>query len=146
MTEPGIDTAVEMCTHGPVPAGGSDRAFGLVFGGLFAIIGLYPLIESSPVRVWALGLAVSFLVVALTRPRWLAPLNRLWTRLGLALNRVLSPVALLLVYCLAIVPTALVLRALGKDPLRLRVNPDGKTYWIERRPAGRADEQMKRQF
>jgi ABC-type branched-subunit amino acid transport system permease subunit len=141
-----IDTAVDIRAHSSAPAGGSDRAFGFVFGAFFALVGLYPLIKSSPVRLWALGLAALFVVAALIRPRWLAPLNKLWTRLGLALNRVVSPVALFLVYCLAIVPTGLLLRAFRKDPLRLRIDPDAKTYWIERTPPGRADQQMNRQF
>jgi hypothetical protein len=141
-----IHTAVDIRAHNSAPAGGSDRAFGLVLGGFFAIVGIYPLIRSSPVGSWALGLAGLFMIVALIRPRWLAPLNRFWSRLGRALNRVVSPVALFLVYCLAIVPTGLLLRAFGKDSLRLRLEPDAKTYWIERIPPGRADQQMTRQF
>jgi hypothetical protein len=141
-----IDNAVDIHTHSSAPAGGSDRAFGLVFGGFFAIIGAYPLIHGAPARSWALLLAILFLVVALARPQWLSPLNKLWIKLGLALNRVVSPVALFLVYCLAIVPTGLLLRALGKDPLRLRTHPNAKTYWIQRTPPGRADQQMTKQF
>jgi hypothetical protein len=141
-----VDTVVDIRAHSRAPVGGSDRVFGFVFGGFFALFGLYPLIKSLPVRSWALGLAALFIILALIKPQWLAPLNRLWNKLGVALNRVVSPVALFLVYCFAIVPTGLVLRALGKDPLRLRVERDAKTYWTERVPPGRADQQMKRQF
>ena len=141
-----IDTAVDIRAHSPAPVGGSDRAFGLVFGGFFALVGVYPLIKGLPIRSWALGVAALFIVLALMRPRWLAPLNWFWNKLGAALNRIVSPVALFLVYCLAIVPTGLVLRALGKDPLRLRVEREANTYWVERVPPGRADQQMTRQF
>jgi hypothetical protein len=125
---------------------GSDRVFGFVFAVFFAAVGVYPLIHGLPVRGWAFGLAGVLALVAAARPKWLASLNTSWTRLGLALNRVVSPVALFLVYCVAIVPIGLLLRALGKDPLRLRMDPGATTYWISRRPPGRADEQMKRQF
>lgn len=125
---------------------GSDRMFGIVFGAAFGLFALYPLVHGAAIRFWALGLATLFLVAALARPMLLAPLNRLWTKLGLELHRIVTPVALLVVFCVAVLPTGLVLRALGKDPLRLRFDPGAKTYWIDRKPPGRADRQMTKQF
>jgi hypothetical protein len=141
-----IDTAVEIHEVSPTAVGGSDKAFGLVLGAFFAILAFYPLIKSLPLRWWALLPATLFVLAALIRPRVLAPLNRLWTKLGVVLNRIFSPVALLVVYCVAVVPTGLLLRVLGKDPLKLRADPKATSYWIQRTPPGRADEQMKRQF
>jgi hypothetical protein len=46
----------------------------------------------------------------------------------------------------AVLPTGLVMRALGKDPLRLKRQPDANSYWIERRPPGPAPKSMKDQF
>lgn len=146
MSKRKIDTAADVHGCSPPSVGGSDKAFGWVFGGLFLIIGFYPLVKASPPRLWALLLATLFVTAALTRPRLLSPLNKLWIRFGLLLNRVVSPVALFVTYCLAIVPCGLLLRALGKDPLKLHLDPEATTYWIERTPPGRADEQMKRQF
>lgn len=132
-----------------VPAGGSggsDKAFGIVFCVVFLLVALYPLVGGAPVRLWSLGLAVLFLIAALLVPRVLAPLNALWTKFGLLLHRIVSPIALLIVFCLAVLPTGLLVRLRGKDLLRLRLEPDAKTYWIERDPPGRADQQMKKQF
>ncbi len=42
----------------------SDRAFGLVFGAVFTIAGLWPIIAGGPVRIWALGLAIAYLLAA----------------------------------------------------------------------------------
>jgi hypothetical protein len=141
-----FDTAIDVRGHAPARSGGSDRAFGWVMGGFFAIVALYPVVKGSPLRTWALVPATLFVIAALIRPRLLAPLNRLWTKFGVALNRIFSPVALLVVYCVAVVPTGLLLRVLGKDPLKLRADPEATSYWIQRTPPGRADEQMKRQF
>ena len=132
--------------HATTPEGSSDRVFGLVFCGVFALIAFYPVIKGAPIRYWALGLAALLFAVAFAMPRVLAPLNRLWTRFGMVLHRVVSPIALFAVFCLAVVPTGLVLRALRKDLLRLRREPASRTYWIERAPPGRPDEQMKKQF
>jgi hypothetical protein len=111
---------------------GSERSFGLVFAGVFALVGLYPLLAAAPVRLWALALAGAFLAAALATPRLLAPLNRLWFRLGLALGKVMSPIAMALLFVVALVPTALVLRLRGKDPLRLRLDRDVASYWEPR--------------
>ena len=42
--------------------------------------------------------------------------------------------------------SALVMRLMGKDPLRRRFDPQAKSYWIERRPAGPEPQSMRRQF
>jgi hypothetical protein len=125
---------------------GSDRAFGLVFAIAFAIIGLWPLIDSGGARIWSLVVAGVFLVISLAVPKVLAPLNKLWTKFGLLLGRVVSPLAMGVVYFLAVVPMGLLMRALGKDLLKLRWNPGADSYWEVRDPPGPPPETMKNQF
>jgi hypothetical protein len=67
-------------------------------------------------------------------------------RLGMLLHRIVSPIALGIMFFLVITPMGLLMRALGKDPLRLRLRPDEGSYWIDRRPPGPAPETMKDQF
>ena len=67
---------------------GSDRSFGVVFAIVFAIVGLWPLSGGAEPRWWALAMALAFALAAAAVPRRLAPLNRLWHRFGLLLNRV----------------------------------------------------------
>jgi saxitoxin biosynthesis operon SxtJ-like protein len=136
----------DLAAHASAPERGSDRSFGFVFSAIFALIGVWPIFTAGHVRAWALALSAAFGLAGIVRPRWLAPLNRLWMRVGLALNRIVSPVALLLVYCAAVVPTALILRIVRKDLLRLRADTSAQSYWIRRAPAARADAQMKKQF
>ena len=54
----------------------SERSFGLVFAGVFALVGLLPLLNGHAVRWWALGVAAAFAALAFVAPRALAPLNR----------------------------------------------------------------------
>lgn len=126
--------------------GSSDRAFGLVFAGVFAIIGLLPLILGGHLRLWAVGIAIGFAAVALVMPRLLAPANRLWTRFGLLLHRIVSPLVLAIMFFVAITPTGLLMRLLGKDPLRLRFESDRPSYWIDRVPPGPSPESLEDQF
>ncbi|MFQ5973009.1 MAG: hypothetical protein ACE5Q3_11815, partial [Alphaproteobacteria bacterium] len=66
--------------------GSSNRSFGLVIAAVLLIIGLWPILEGHAVRWWAVVPAGLLVVVALARPRLLAPFNRLWTRLGMLIH------------------------------------------------------------
>lgn len=140
-----------MSSHEPLHAHrtivpGSNRAFGLVFAGVFLLTGLWPWVRhGASMRLWALGLAAIFLAVSLYAPERLAPLNRLWFRLGLALHAVVSPAIMGLLFYAAVTPTGLIMRALGKDILGLR-RSDSPTYWRDRDPPGPATGSMKNQF
>jgi Saxitoxin biosynthesis operon protein SxtJ len=126
--------------------GGSDRGFGIVFAIFFSLVGLLPLRAHHPVRWWALALAALFLGVALLQPAWLRPLNRVWTKLGLLLGRVVSPVVTGLLFFLVFTPIGLLFRLLKKDPLHLASSAAMSTYWMERQPPGPSPETMRNQF
>lgn len=126
--------------------GSSNRSFGFVFAAFFGLVGLLPLVLGRAPRIWAFGLSGIFLLAALLVPSVLAPLNRLWLKFGLLLHRVVNPVVLGIMFFLVITPMGWLVRAMGKDLLRLRRDPAASTYWIERDPPGPAPETFKDQF
>ena len=126
--------------------GSSDRVFGLVMAAFFSLLGLWPLWGGASARYWALAVAAFFLVVSWLFPSSLAGLNRLWMRLGILLNRIVSPIALGIVFLLSVLPVGLIMRALGKDPLRLKLDPGAKSYWISRDPPGPDPKTMNHPF
>jgi len=126
--------------------GSSDRAFAIVFAIFFALIGFSPLRTHHPMRWWAFLVAGLFLFVAILKPVWLRPLNKCWTKLGLLMGRIVSPVITAALFYAVVTPTALLFRILGKDPLRLSRDPGARSYWIERQPPGPAPETMANQF
>lgn len=111
---------------------GSERGFGLVFAGVFGVVAVLPLMNGDQVRLWALPVAALILAVALIRPALLAPLNRLWFRFGLALGRVMTPVMMGVLFVVAVIPTALLMKLLRKDPMQRRLLPEAATYWERR--------------
>ena len=113
---------------------------------VLALYALAPLLHDNPVRWWALAAAAVFCGLALLLSRALAPLNRLWSRFGLLLSKIVSPIVLALLYFLTVVPVGLLMRLSGKDPLRLRFDPKAESYWIPRTPPGPAPDSMKNQF
>ena len=87
-----------------------------------------------------------FLLFALVLPKALAPLNWVWTKFGLVLHRIVSPVVLGVLFYGVFTPLGIIMRLFGGDPLRLRFNPNAQSYWIERTPPGPAPDSLKDQF
>lgn len=124
----------------------SDRGFGLVFAAFFAIVGAIKLWGESWWSLAWFGAAAAVLLLAFAAPRLLAPFNRLWTRFGLLLFRVVNPLVMLLVYAICILPMGVTMRLFGWDPMRRRFDPAARSYWIPRDPPGPAGGSMKNQF
>jgi len=124
----------------------SDRSFGLVIATFFLIVGFWPLVRAEPMRWWALGVAAVFVVLALSWTAALAPFNKAWIKLGILLYRIVSPVVMAVLFYVTVTPIGVLMRMLGKDPLRLQRDPDAASYWIHRTPPGPAPESMKNQF
>ena len=72
--------------------------------------------------------------------------NRLWLRFGQLLHHITSPVALAIMFFLVITPIGLLLRAFGKEFLRLRPSDSAASYWIHRDPPGPDPASMSEQF
>jgi hypothetical protein len=128
------------------PKAGSERGFGVVFAVVFVIIGLFPLWDGGPMRLWALIVAGAFLAAGMFVPILLKPLNRLWFLFGIAIHKVMSPLIMGLLFYLTVTPIALIMRMVGKDPLNRRFEPSAKSYWVERDPTGPAPKTMRQQF
>ncbi len=124
----------------------TDRAFGIVFAVISGIISCWLMFSGSEAHWWALGIALTFLICSLFRPSLLAPLNKLWARFGLLLHRIVNPVVMGLIFYLAVLPTGLVMRLLGKDLLNLKWDPEAESYWVKREPPGPSSDSIKYQF
>jgi hypothetical protein len=130
----------------PISQGSSDRSFGITFSVFFLVLTLTPLRRHHSVRWWALSCSVLFLAVALLRPVWLRTMNRVWTKLGLVLGQIATPLVMSLLFYLVVTPVGLIFRAMRKDPLRLKAESGAPTYWIDRRPPGPEPMTMLNQF
>jgi len=126
---------------------GSERSFGIIFGIVFAVICLLPLISrGAEPRLWAGVIAATFFSSAIFTPALLRPLNQLWFKFGLLLHHVMNPIIMGLLFYGAFVPTGLALRYLGKDLLRLKREAATPSYWVPREPAGPKPGTMSKQF
>jgi hypothetical protein len=121
----------------------SEKSFGVVFSIVFLIVTLYPLINSESLRIWALVVSIIFFLLAFLAPKILVLPNKLWFKFGLLIGSIVAPIVITLVYFVTVVPTGLIMRLLGKDLLKQKLDKNAKSYWIERKePMG----SMKNQF
>ena len=121
----------------------SEKSFGVVFSIVFLIIALYPLTNSEGIRLWSIILSALFLVLAFFAPHFLELPNKLWFKFGILLGSIVAPVVMALVYFVTVLPTGLIMRFLGKDLLKQKLDKNVKSYWILRKePIG----PMKNQF
>ena len=112
----------------------SERSTGLVFATVAIIVAV---LWSHNMIIFgaALLIAVALVAASLSMPERLRSLNLAWFWVGLALNKVVSPIVMLVLFAVVIVPFGLALQ-LRADPLRKRRQPDRKSYWIERDKSG----------
>jgi hypothetical protein len=131
---------------GHAPPRASNRSFGLLFAGIFAVIALVPLWSNEPPRPWALLAAALMMGLATFRSAWLDLPHRAWMALGVALGNIVGAIAMAFVFFGVITPIGLALRLVGKDPLRRARDPLASSYWLERDPPGPTPESMRNQF
>ena len=122
---------------------GSNRNFGLVFFFVFLIVGLWPLLNGGPFRIWSIVIAIIFLIFGLMNSKLLTPLNKLWFKFGLFLGTIVSPFVMGIIFFLVITPIGFVMKIIGKDLLNIKHDNKKKSYWINR---AKTKTTMKQQF
>ena len=121
----------------------SPKSFGVVFSIVFLIIALYPLANSKDIRLWAIIISAIFLLLAFVVPQALVLPNKLWFKFGLLIGSVVTPIVMAMVYFITVVPTGIIMRLLGKDLLKQKLDNNAKSYWIKRsEPMGSMNNQF----
>jgi hypothetical protein len=125
---------------------GSERAFAITVAAALVILGIVNWWHSGD--LWPALFATSTVCAVLGWywPNTLKPFNRAWFKFGLILHAKINPILMAIVFFSAVVPMGLVMRAIGKDPLRLKRENNKDSYWIAREPPGPRAQSFKDQF
>src|SRR5262245_50552647 len=106
----------------------SNKRFGLVVGAILLAFGALRawLHHEIGILAGALGgIGLLLMLAALVKPDLLEPVHRGWMKLGMVLHKVTNPLFLGAMYAIAIVPTGLLMRAFGADPMGMRRKGNG---------------------
>lgn len=121
------------------------QQFGLVVGGIFTAIGLWPLLARAEApRLWSLALGITLVISALVVPRSLTLVHRAWMAAAEGLGWINTRILLSVIFYGLMTPMALVMRRLGHDPMQRRFDPGATTYRVPKLP--RPAVHMTRQF
>jgi len=121
------------------------RTFGLIVGGIFLILGLWPLVwRGEEPRLWALIPGIVLVVLGLSLPRSLKAAHKVWMGVGHVLGWINTRIILGVVFYGLITPMGLVMRLFGWDSMRRAFMRDSSTYRVIKQP--RLPSHMRRQF
>jgi hypothetical protein len=121
------------------------RSFGLIMGGVLGFFGFWPLLfRGSDPHLWVAGIAFLFVALGLVFPRSLSPVFRLWMRLGGILGWINTRIILAIGFYGLFMPIGIIMRMMGKDPLRRAFDPKIQSYRVLR--SSRDSEHMSRQY
>lgn len=121
------------------------RSFGLLVGGIFCVIGLWPLVfRGEPMRLWGIGIGGVLVLLGGILPRALAPVHKGWMWIGHILGWINTRILLGIVFYGLVTPIGLIFRMMGKDTMRQAFSESSSTYRVLRTPRPRSH--MKYQF
>jgi hypothetical protein len=126
----------------PLP---SDRKFGYTFSLAFGALAIYIWWRGSPRYPVAIVLSALFLVITITKPELLHPLNRAWMALSSVLQRIASPVVLGVLYFVVFTPVAVLMRLFNRDTMHRQFDRAAASYWTPRDPPGPPPESLREQ-
>jgi hypothetical protein len=109
------------------------RQFGLIVGGVFSVIGLWPVMfrAESP-RLWAIILGSLLIALGAMVPQTLKQVHHGWMKIGHVLGSINTRIILGIVYYLLITPMGIVMRLMGKDSMHRAVGENVDTYRVVR--------------
>ena len=96
------------------------------------LIGLYTLLwKGSDSGYYWIGAGAA---ICATRaiPPFFRRFYRLWLSFAVVLGYFVSRILLTLIFCLVVLPTGLIMRLFGKDPMERKLDPNASSYWIKR--------------
>ena len=121
------------------------RNFGLLVGGIFSVIGVWPmLLRGEQLRLWAVVAGSLLIIFGSLVPTWLAPIYRGWMWVGHMLGWINTRILLGLIFYGLITPIGIVFRLLGKNTMKQTFSEGSSTYRVNRQPRPRSH--MKLQF
>jgi len=122
------------------------REFGLTTGAAVVVIfGLFfPWLLDLDWPLWPWLIAAVFWSLALLQPLWLRWIYRAWMHFGLLASRVMTPLVLGIVFFVMITPMAMIMRLMGKDPLRRALDRNQESYRVQSTKS--PDEKLERPF
>lgn len=111
---------------------GSEFSFGLTFSLVLAIIAFYTFYFYNNNPFLLILISITLLFISIIYPKLLYVPNKIWLKFGMILGAIVSPIIMFIIYFFVITPIGLMMKILGKDLLKQKINIQKKSYWTLR--------------
>jgi len=120
------------------------RSFGLLVGGIFAILSVWPRVfRGEDIRTWAGAIAVLLILPAIVSPQLLKWPHYVWMQIGHVLGWINSRIIMTIAFYVIFTPVGFI-RRMQSDPMNRKFDPESVTYRIKRQ--SRPPSHMTHQF
>lgn len=122
------------------------RSFGITLGTALLVVAGVLHWRAVPGVIVIFSIGALLLIAGLAAPAILRPLYKPWMALAVLLGFIMTRILLTLIFVLLFIPTGLLMRLFGRDPLRRKLDPDAKTYWIRKQYNPESRERLERYY
>ncbi|QFR48881.1 hypothetical protein FJR48_03755 [Sulfurimonas lithotrophica] len=119
------------------------KIFSIIWIIIFSSIFFYQFVKYNEVIRTILITIILLTLVLLFKPTVLVKPYLIWIKVGEFIGNIISKVIMTVLYFGLFTPVSIILKVLGKDLLRKKMNNDESTYWIQRETQPQS---MKNQF
>lgn len=129
------------------PSNRDMNILALLFLGIGCAIGAYVLFwkGSSNGYFWAAGGAA--LGACRAVPPLFRRIYRFWVGFSIVLGYFVSRMLLTIIFFIVVLPTGIIMRMAGKDPMERKRDPEAATYWNQKEPEAETGiERYEKQF
>jgi hypothetical protein len=117
----------------------TNKRFGLFFSFLILCVILFIYLKNNTINYYLSSLLFFLLLISLFYPKLLSIPNFLWFKFGLLINKILSPIVLILLYLIFFVPFGIIFKLFKIDLLSQRINIKKHSYWVDRQNKYKTD-------
>ena len=122
------------------------RKFAITIFAALGIIGAIIFWQKGDTGFIFLAVGLLFLFLGLIRPKLLGPIYKVWMAFALLLGFIMNHLILAFMFYVIISPIGIIKRMIKKDPLQTRLDPNTKSYWIQRTNENFSKEKYEKMF
>ena len=109
-----------------------SKKFGFLMSVILLVTSVFIFLKGSSALAYVLAfLFLLIFLISFCFPVVIKPLYIIWIKIGSLIGKVVNPAVLGIIFFCIITPTAIMIRLIGRDELRLKMSHK-KTYWIKR--------------
>lgn len=110
-----------------------SKNFGYTFSTIFALVSIYFYYRVGYIYFELLSATIILFLVSIFSPSFLKIFSYYWDKFGILLGKFFSPIILVSVYFITIIPINLICRLFSVDLINKKKNNSLQTYWVKKK-------------